>query len=137
MTGDGNDEERLVADIDSQLKALAKADPRDIKEIVESALDREFSTSETAAIERRIDEKRQRITTIESEINERKRELAEERDELSRLEQQLDNYRSEKEQRLEEARSTLSDTPKEPDNPAIKRWANDLGMTPGELIDKL
>jgi len=86
-----SDEERLVAEIDSDLKQLVKADPRSIKQIVTASLEREFSTSETAAIERRIDETKQRIQTLEREINDRKRELAQEKDELARLENQLNN----------------------------------------------
>lgn len=132
-----DDEERLVAEIDEDLKGRARADPRSIKEIVESALEREFSTGDTAAIERRIDEKKQRIQTLEREINERERELAEETDELERLQSQLQEYKQGKQTELEKARKMLEDTPKEESNPAIKKWAKDLGMTPAELLNQL
>lgn len=38
---------------------------------------------------------------------------------------------------LAEARQALEATPKDPDNPAIKKWAKDLGMTPEQLLDEL
>jgi len=129
--------ERLVAEIDKPLKERAKADPRSIKEIVESSLEREFSTAATAAVERRIDEKESRITALTREINERKRERADEKDELERLRRQLESHEERTHSRLEEARETLEDVPREPDNPAIKNWADDLGMTPAELLEEL
>ena len=130
-------EERLVAEIDGDLKDLVKADPRTIKEIVESSLQREFQTSENAAIQRRIDEQRQRITTLEREINDRECELSKARDELDRLVSVLERSENAKETELSKARNALSKTPKEPDNPAIQNWADELGMTPQELINEL
>jgi len=132
-----SDEERLVAEIDGDLKSRAKADPRPIKEIVESSLQREFATAATAAVERRIDEKRQRIQTLEREINDRQRELAEERDELERLQQQLESFDDERNAKLEQAREALKDAPKEPDNPAIETWAEKCGLTPTALLEEL
>lgn len=132
-----NDEERLVADVNADLKKRAKADPRSIKEIVESSLQREFATAATAAVERRIDEKRQRIQTLEREINDRERELAEERDELERLQQQLEGVDDEREQLLDEARSALENAPMDPDNDAVANWAKKVGMTPNRLIEEL
>jgi len=132
-----DDEERLVAMIETELKERAKADPRTIKEIVNEALEREFSTAETAAVERRIDEKQQRIQTLEREINDRKRELAQEEDDLERLTRQLTNYKAHKNNQLEEAREALDDVAREVDNPGIKNWAGKLGMTPNELLERL
>lgn len=132
-----DDTERLVADIDPDLKARAKADPRPIREIVESSLQREFSTGASAAVERRIDEKRQRINMLERERNERDREIAAERDELERLESRLKTFDDSEDDRLQEARDALEKTPKDPENPAIKKWASKLAMTPEELINEL
>jgi len=132
-----DEEERLVAMIETKLKERAKADPRSIKEIVNGALEREFSTTETAAVERRIDEKQQRIQTLEREINDRQRKLAEEEDGLERLKKQLSDFETHKNNRLEEAREALSDVPREVDNPGIKNWAGKLGMTPNELLEEL
>ena len=129
--------ERLVAEIDEDLKARAKADPRTIREIVESALSREFMTGATAAVERRIEEKQSRINQLRQERNERDREIAEEKDELERLKRQLETHERKEETKLQEAQSALEETPKDRDNPAIERWAKELGMTPAELIEEL
>lgn len=132
-----DDTERLVAEVNTELKHRAKADPRNIREIVESSLEREFSTGATAAIERRIDEREQRIQTLKREIRDRERELAEERDELQRLKGRLEGYEEKAKTELEAAREQLCDTPKDVDNPAVKNWAKKLGMTPMELIEEL
>jgi len=130
-------EERLVAEIDGELKELVKADPRTIRDIVESSLQREFQTSENAAIRRRIDEQNQKITTLQREINDRQAELAKAQDELDRLESLLERQEAAEQNGLAEARESLEKTPKEAENPAIQKWATDLGMTPEELIDEL
>lgn len=132
-----SDEERLVAEINSDLKARAKADPRPIKEIVEASLQREFATAATAAVERRIDEKRQRIQTLEREINDRERELAEERDALERLQRQLEAFDDEQDAQLQTVKEKLAQAPRDPENEAVKAQAKKLGMTPHELIEEL
>ena len=129
--------ERLVAEIDADLKARAKADPRTIREIVESALSREFMTGATAAVERRIEEKESRINQLRQERNERNREIAEEKDELERLRRQLETHEEQKKSELEKAREALSETPKEVDNPAVETWAEKLGMAPAKLLEEL
>jgi chromosome segregation ATPase len=132
-----DDTERLVAEIQKHLKRRAKADPRSIREITESALEREFSTTETAAVERRIEEVEQRIQTLQREINERERELAEHQDKKERLERQIQDHRTRREEQLAEARETLADAPADPENPAVKNWADKLGMTPEGLVREL
>lgn len=131
-----DDTERVVAEIDAKLKERLKSDPRTIREIVEASLRSEFATAPTAAIERRIEEREERIQTLEHEINEREREIADERQRLERLESLLEDHDG-RDQQLEAARDALSDTPREPDNPAIQRWADRVGITPTELIDRL
>jgi len=128
--------ERLVAEIDPDLKRLAKADPRTIKQIVESALSREFQTGNTAAIERRIEEKRTRLNQVEQERNERERELAEVKDELSRLETQLEKATPD----VDEAIESLSKIPKRKltqDNEAVEHWADKTGRSAEYLINKV
>jgi len=131
-----DDTERLVAEIDPDLKRLAKADPRTIKQIVESALSREFQTGNTAAIERRIEEKRTRLNQVEQERNERERELAEVKDELSRLETQLEKATPD----VDEAIESLSKIPKRKltqDNEAVEHWADKTGRSAEYLINKV
>ncbi len=54
-----------------------------------------------------------------------------------RLREQLKSNEKETEALLSDAKQALSTTPKEPNNPAIQEWADDLGMTPAELIEEL
>lgn len=132
--------ERLVADIDADLKARAKADPRTIREIVESALSREFMTGATAAVERRIEEKQSRINQLRQERNERDRELAEEQDELERLQRQLETHEDSRSAALQDAFDTLETLERKgrltPTNPAVKTQAQNAGLTPEELINE-
>jgi septal ring factor EnvC (AmiA/AmiB activator) len=131
-----DDTERLVAEIDPDLKRLAKADPRTIKQIVESALSREFQTGNTAAIERRIEEKRTRLNQVEQERNERERELAQVKDELSRLETQLEKATP----NVDDAIESLSKVPKRKltkDNEAVEHWADKTGRSAEYLINKV
>jgi len=129
--------ERLVAEIDENLKRRARADPRSIREIVEASLQREFSTGESAAIERRMDEKEQRIQTLQREINDRQRELAKEKEEFNRLESMLDDFEGRRYDRLEEAAENLQGATIEPSNLGVKNWAGKLGMAPQELVNEL
>lgn len=137
MSRDDDDTERLVAEIDEDLKARAKADPRTIREIVESSLQREFATGANAAVERRLEEKMARRTQVEQERNERKRELAQLDDDIERLQSQLETHEEKQRQEIQAAREALEHVPKEPDNPAVENWADKLGMTPTELLKEL
>jgi len=133
-------QERLVADIDAELKELLKTDPRPIRDIVESSLQREFQTEENAAIRRRIDEQNQRITTLQREINDRESELAEAKDELDRLESLLERQEEKQKDKLSEAVEVLSDKPPsvlQKDSQPVQYWANELGVTPDTLLDKV
>jgi len=133
-------QERLVAEIDEELKELLKTDPRPIKEIVTSSLQREFQTKEKAAIRRRIDEQKQRITSLEREINDRGSELAKAKDELERLESLLERQEEQQEDNLQKALDVLSDKPPsvlQKDSQPVQFWADELGMTPETLIEKI
>jgi chromosome segregation ATPase len=136
MSDDGDDE-RLVAEIRSELKERAKADPRTIRDIVEASLEREFATTATAAVERRIEEKEENIERLDKEIRERERKRAAEKDDLERLQRQLNEHEEEQGETLADARESLEHVPHTTDNPAIKNWAGKLNLTPEELIDEL
>lgn len=64
----------------------------------------------------KIDSKERRLSELVTEQQERSNKLGSE---------------------LDDARTALKDTPKDPNNPAIEKWANDLGMTTTELIEKI
>ena len=131
-------EERLVAEIDGDLKQLVKSDPRTIKDIVESSLQREFQTTENAAIMRRIDEQRQRITTLEREINDREAELSKAKDELERLESVLETSQEKTDTKRQDAIEDLSNLPPRKlttDNAAVDHWATELAMSKESVVE--
>lgn len=134
----GMSEERLVAEIDGDLKQLVKSDPRTIKDIVESSLQREFQTTENAAIMRRIDEQRQRITTLEREINDREAELSKAKDELERLESVLETSQEKTDTKRQDAIEALSNLPPRKlttDNAAVDHWATELAMSKESVVE--
>jgi len=57
--------------------------------------------------------------------------------ELETIDKQLEQKQAERESELDEARDVLTDVPNDPENPAIQNWAEDLDMTPEELISEL
>jgi len=147
-----DDEERLVAEIPSELKGLVDQDSRTNKEIVQAALWREFGGQRMSALERRIEEKQRRVSMIESEKNERQRELEEERQELEAL---REKYSAQKQERKEEREdkiahaaavlspdSWLSSMPKHRQIPAVdsdelQAVADELGIAPETLRDRV
>jgi len=78
----------------------------------------------------RAEEERAKLNALEKRA-EIKREL------LDELESSVDQKEMQKERKLSEAKESLKETPKDTSNPAIQKWASDLGMTPQELIDEL
>lgn len=137
-----SDEERLVAEIPSELKELIDADKRTNKEIVTAALWREFGGERRAVIDRRIEEKKRRISMRESERNEREREINELQDELEALEKKREaDNKANREQMEAVARSmSVCDLNASDglhiDQPAewISDEANRLGCPPDDLI---
>lgn len=59
------------------------------------------------------------------------------REEAEKLAEVAEEQQSEREQELEEVKEKLTDAPRDPENPAVKKYAGELGMTPEELIDEL
>lgn len=131
--------ERLVAEIPTELKELCETDRRSIREIVEAALWREFGGERKAALERRIEEKRRRISMIESERNERNRELEELRDELTALETKQENTTTVAEEVIAEALETFTAQEirrMEPDHAPAEHWAGKADLDPETFVDR-
>ena len=138
MTND--DEERLVAEIPEELKRLIDADSRSNKEVVIAALWREYGGDKMGALDRRIEEVKQRVSMVERERNERDRELEELKEDLQALQSKRDVVESEREshdEKLQDAIEKCKGIRRNPDNPAIKTQASRVGMTPSEFIDEL
>jgi len=129
--------ERLVAEIPSELKALVDADERTNREIVEAALVTEFGGEKKAAIERRIEQRKQRISLLESEKNERSREIEEEEEEIERLRAKKNAAVDAKQTIVEQAVEDFSHVPDSPTNPAIKPYAEKADMDPETFYAKL
>jgi len=127
----------LSARVPKELKELVDSDQRTNQEVVKAALWREFGGKRVDALDRRIEEKKRRISMVESEKNERERELNEHKRELEALQEKRDTAAGQHEQELDTARENLNGVPRDPSNPAIKTQAQKLGLTPQELIKKL
>jgi len=147
-----DDEDRLVAEIPSELKELVDADQRSNKEIVIAALWREFGGERMGVLDRRIEEKKRRISIIESEKNERKRELETENEELDALLKKKDEMKTQTERKQEEVleeaaeklppSTWLRSAPKESqipdvDSDAIQDFAKRAEMDPQEFRDRV
>lgn len=135
------DEEMLSARVPEELKRLVDADQRSNQEIVRAALWREFGGERKASVERRIEEKENRINMIRREKNEREREIEEEEQDLDALKAKVESIEEKKdryETELEDAADLLPDpSDRDPDNPAVKAQASNLGVSPEELLDDL
>ena len=78
------------------------------------------------------------------QIQQLKADIEAEKSKIQSKESRLEDLVNEQRERsnklgaeIEEAREALKDTPKEPNNPAIEKWATDLGMTTTEFIEAL
>lgn len=78
------------------------------------------------------------------QIQQLKADIEAEKSKIQSKESRLEDLVNEQRERssklgaeIQEARDALKDTPKEPNNPAIEKWAADLGMTTTELIEAL
>jgi septal ring factor EnvC (AmiA/AmiB activator) len=127
-------EERLVAEIPESLKALVDADKRTNKEIVQAALWREFGGQRKGALERRIEEQKRRVSIIESERNERNRELEDAKQELEALEQKREMVENDHQEEKERLYEKVRRVPRDPGHTLVKQIADDLGMTPEDVL---
>jgi predicted RNase H-like nuclease (RuvC/YqgF family) len=84
----------------------------------------------TAALELQREQKQRELKNAKRKVENLEQDIAE-------LDALIREYQREEDAELQEARAKLAQTPKEPDNPAIKSWAQDLGLTPEQLLDEL
>lgn len=129
-----SDEERLVAEIPADLKALVDADARTNKEIVQAALWREFGGERKGALDRRIEEQKRRISIIESEKNERQRELEDAEQTLEALKKKREAADEVDTSRREELFDKVRMVPREADHPVVQTAADELDLTPAEVL---
>lgn len=130
-------EEMLSARVPSELKRLVDADKRTNQEVVQAALWREFGGERKASIDRRIEEKENRISMIERERNEREREIEDERKELEALKTKREKIESHAADERENVLERLSMIPADPQHPQIVEDAEELDMTPEALAQEV
>lgn len=130
------DREMLGARVPSELKQLVDADPRTNQEIVEAALWREFGGKRKGAIERRIDELRERKSVIQSEVDARQEELDELGELIESLRQDLESAEEDKREKVRNAAETMNWLPPGELTQAItENWASNTGLAPSEFKD--
>jgi len=134
---DGEEEEMLSARVPSELKDLVDADSRSNQEVVRSALWSEFGGKRKGDLESRLNEKEKRMTLVQEEKKSRESELSELEKEANAIRKKLRKVENEEQSKLEDAKETLDGVPKHPENEAIQTWADKIGITPEELIEKL
>lgn len=77
------------------------------------------------------------IQELTADVNGMESELETKKARLESLRAERRSERAEKERKIEDAREALDGTRLTPDNPAVKNWAEDIGMTPEELIEEI
>lgn len=91
---------------------------------------RQGSDSGTVAIDMQLRQKRRELTEAKNTVDRLESDI----EELERVKDELTTQESKE---ISDAREALEDTPKKTTNPAIKKWANDLSMTPERLVERL
>ncbi len=129
--------EMLSARIPSELKRLVDADTRTNQQVVEAALWREFGGERKASIDRRIEEKKNRMSVIEREKNERERELEQEKEELKALKAKRSKIEEQTDEELQSVIRKCQNVPANPENGFIREWADDVDMSAEELAHEV
>jgi len=78
-----------------------------------------------------------RIHQLEEEAKEYNQRAERKQKEAERLKRAEQERQEEKESDIEKAVKMLKDAPRDPENPAVKSQARQVGVTPEELIEKL
>lgn len=78
-----------------------------------------------------------RIQQLAAEIESEEAAVESKKDQLQSLKQKRESEHAQQSVELNEAREVLADVPRDPTNPAIKKWAADIGITPQKLIEEL
>lgn len=91
---------------------------------------RQGADKETVAIDLQIQQKERELRNARRDVERLESDLAE----LKELKAQMNKREDAK---LQDAQEALEGVPREATNPAIENWAEQLGMTPQELLNKL
>jgi DNA anti-recombination protein RmuC len=74
---------------------------------------------------------------LEQELNSVTRREDEIRNELETLNEQITQEQQRKQEKLEDAKEAIGGMDLAADNPAVKNWAEKVGMSPQELLEEL
>lgn len=77
------------------------------------------------------------IENLQSDIAGKKAQLEAKKSRLETLKSQQRSEMAEQEQTIQDAKEALDGTCLSPDNPAVKHWAGEAGITPEELIEEI
>jgi len=83
-----------------------------------------------AALELRLKQKREEREEVQRKLERVDQEIAD-------IEELLSEWTADDRSDVREAIEKLSDTPRDPDNPAVQTWAEKLEMTPARLVEIL
>jgi len=135
-------DERLVAEIPAELKQLVDADKRTNKEIVESALWREFGGKRQSVIEVQIEQKRSQIDALQSEREELTDEAERLKSEVTALEERADDIEDEHQSVEDDLDSVLNQMEEDgthmwPDAEPVEDIATRHGLSETAVIERL
>ena len=93
--------------------------------------------ADVAVRELRIQQLEEEADELEHEADSLRRKAERKREQVEELREQNHLSEEQTEADLAEAQDALEHVPLEPTNPAVENWAEKLGMTPIELVEKL
>jgi len=124
--------DRISATVDESVSEQLERDSINASGLVNKLLKQYFASGGQSQDMLKLRE-RQLLSDIESLES----KLATKQDELELVQSELAEIRKEKRGTREEVFETLENVPWEESNPAIQQRAEELGMKPAELIDRL
>lgn len=132
----------LSARVPAELKDLVDADKRDNQDIIRAALWREFGGERKSDIERRIEEKENRLSMIKREKNEREREIQREEQELEALREKLNAVETATEQIDDRLDQLLDEIETDgihiyPESEPVTELAREFDSDPDDIIARM
>ena len=118
-------------------KSLLDKTQRSNSELVAEAIELNFGSEDVARIERRIEEKKRENSELQSQVNERLREIEENNEEIERMEQRLQTIHEQQNRELEMVLEDAKLIPADPANHFVQKNADEIGLNPEELAEKI
>lgn len=128
---------QLGVEVSPELKRMVDADRRTNRQAVEAALWAEYGGGGEMPADVRIQEKEKRIGLLTKEKGEREKEIEELREQISALEERKEEQERLVESVLTDAAEVISPEQLQPDNAAVKNWADKADMKPETFIEEI